>query len=52
MQMRPILERLIGFDTVSAKSNLDLLAYVQGLLAEAGIEAVLIPDATGQKANL
>ena len=52
MQMRPILERLIGFDTVSAKSNLDLLEYVRGLLAEAGIESVLIPDATGLKANL
>lgn len=52
MQMRPILERLIGFDTVSAKSNLDLMGYVQGLLGVAGIEAVLVPDATGQKANL
>lgn len=52
MMMRPILERLIGFDTVSAKSNLDLLAYVRGLLADAGIDSVLIPDATGQKANL
>ena len=52
MMMREVLERLIGFDTVSAKSNLELLGYVRGLLAEAGIEAVLIPDATGQKANL
>lgn len=52
MMMRPILERLIGFDTVSAKSNLELLSYVRGLLAEAGIESVLIPDLTGQKANL
>ena len=52
MMMRPILERLIGFDTVSAKSNLALLAYARGLLAEAGIESVLVPDATGQKANL
>ena len=52
MQMRPILERLIGFDTVSAKSNLDLLEYVRGLLAAAGIESVLIPDVTGLKANL
>jgi acetylornithine deacetylase len=52
MMMRPILERLIGFDTVSAKSNLDLVGYVQGLLAEAGIECVLIPDTTGAKANL
>ena len=52
MLMRPILERLIGFDTVSAKSNLDLQGYVRGVLADAGIAAVLIPDATGQKANL
>ena len=52
MQMRPILERLIGFDTVSANSNLDLLGYVRALLAEAGIDSTLIPDATGQKANL
>ena len=52
MQMQPILKRLIGFDTVSAKSNLDLLAYVRSLLAEAGVASVLIPDATGQKANL
>lgn len=50
--MRQILERLIGFDTVSAKSNLDLLGYVRGLLADAGIDSVLIPDVTGQKANL
>ena len=50
--MRQILDRLIGFDTVSAKSNLALLHYVRDLLADAGIKAVLIPDATGQKANL
>ena len=50
--MRQILDRLIGFDTVSAKSNLALLHYVRDLLADAGIRAVLIPDATGQKANL
>ena len=49
--MRRILERLIGFDTVSAKSNLELLGYVRGLLADAGIDSVLIPDATGQKAE-
>ncbi len=50
--MRAILERLVGFDTVSAKSNLDLLGYVRGLLSDAGINSVMIPDATGQKANL
>jgi acetylornithine deacetylase len=52
MDMRTILERLIGFDTVSAKPNMALMGYVQGVLADAGIDAVLIPDATGHKANL
>lgn len=47
-----IFERLMGFDTVSSKPNIDLMTYVQGLLADAGIEAVLIPDAAGGKANL
>ncbi len=50
--VKDILARLIGFDTVSARSNLALMHYVQGVLAEAGISAVLIPDATGSKANL
>ena len=52
MQARAILERLISFDTISARPNMGLMAYVQGLLAEAGVEAVLIPDAGGSKANL
>ena len=52
MQAREIMERLIGFDTVSARPNIGLMGYVQGLLAEAGVEAVLIPDAGGGKANL
>lgn len=50
--MRAIFHRLMAFDTVSAKPNMDLMLYVQGLLAEAGIAAQLIPDATGGKANL
>ncbi|EEW25291.1 acetylornithine deacetylase [Rhodobacter sp. SW2] len=49
--MRDIFERLIGFDTVSSRPNIDLMLYVQALLAGAGIEAVLIPDGAG-KANL
>lgn len=52
MDMRDILERLIGFDTVSSNPNIALMRYVQDLLAGAGIEAVLIPDAAGGKANL
>ena len=52
MHWREILERLIGFETVSDRPNIALMLYVQGLLAEAGIAAVLIPDAAGGKANL
>jgi acetylornithine deacetylase len=52
MQMRDILARLISFDTVSANPNMDLMVFVRDLLAGAGIEAVLIPDASGAKANL
>lgn len=52
MQVRDILEQLIGFDTVSSKPNMALMGYVQALLAEAGVDSQLIPDATGHKANL
>ena len=52
MDMRAIFERLMGFDTVSSKPNIDLMHYVRNLLADAGIDAVLIPDAGGHKANL
>ena len=52
MDMRAIFERLMGFDTVSSKPNIDLMHYVRDLLADAGIDAVLIPDAGGHKANL
>lgn len=47
-----ILDRLIGFDTVSSRSNLPILDYAESLLAEAGIACWRVPDATGQKANL
>jgi acetylornithine deacetylase len=52
MQTRDILERLVAFDTVSSRPNLALMAYVRDLLAGAEVASVLIPDATGGKANL
>ena len=52
MQTRAILTRLMAFDTVSSKPNVELMAYLQSLLAETGVRAVLIPDAGGGKANL
>lgn len=52
MTPRDILAHLLSFDTVSSQPNIDLMLWVRDLLAEAGIDAVLIPDATGAKANL
>lgn len=49
---RDILTRLLAFDTVSSKPNMALMEYVRGVLADAGIESVLIPDPAGGKANL
>jgi acetylornithine deacetylase len=52
MDMRAIFDRLMCFDTVSSKPNIALMQFVRDLLADAGVEAVLIPDPLGQKANL
>jgi acetylornithine deacetylase len=52
MNSAEILERLIGFPTVSRDSNLDLIGFVREFLAARGIESRLYPDATGAKANL
>lgn len=46
------LERLIGFDTTSRKSNLDLIAYVEAQLSELGVPARRIGPPDGVKANL
>ena len=47
-----ILERLVGFPTVSRDSNLPLIHWVRNYLADHGIDSQLVPDATGTKANL
>ncbi|MBX2839257.1 MAG: acetylornithine deacetylase [Gammaproteobacteria bacterium] len=47
-----LLKTLIGFDTTSRNSNIELIRFIQALLAEHGIESMLLPDATGHKANL
>ncbi|MDN5787148.1 M20/M25/M40 family metallo-hydrolase, partial [Pseudorhodobacter sp.] len=52
MEMRAILDRLIGFDSVSHKSNLPLMHFVRDVLADADIDSHLIPDESGEKANL
>ena len=50
--MREILDRLLAFDTVSSKPNMELMGYVKGLLEGAGLAVTLVPDAGGGKANL
>ena len=52
MKTIEILDRLIAFDTVSHRSNLGLLDYVQDLLKGAGAELTLIKNENGTKANL
>ncbi|TPI22417.1 acetylornithine deacetylase [Mesorhizobium sp. B4-1-1] len=47
-----LLSRLVGFDTVSSRSNLEAIDFVKAYLAGFGVESVVIPDATGTKANL
>ncbi|HEV2098924.1 MAG TPA: acetylornithine deacetylase [Stellaceae bacterium] len=47
-----ILERLIAFDTVSSKSNLDLIGWVADYLDGYGVESALTRNADGTKANL
>ena len=50
--VKEILARLIAFDTVSSNPNRALMDWVADLLAGAGIESLLVPDAGGGKANL
>ena len=52
LDSKKILERLIGFPTVSRDSNLDLIEFVEGYLAEHDIRSTRVPDATGEKASL
>jgi acetylornithine deacetylase len=47
-----LINTLVGFDTVSAKSNLALIEFLSGRLGEHGVEARLVHDETGGKANL
>jgi acetylornithine deacetylase len=50
--VRAMIDRLIGFPTVSRDSNLDLLEWVRDYLQSHGAKIRLTQDATGKKANL
>ncbi|MEM1298609.1 MAG: acetylornithine deacetylase [Pseudomonadota bacterium] len=52
MSSTDILAELIGFDTVSRNSNLELVAWVEDYLAGHGVTSRRIPDETGEKASL
>ena len=49
---KDILTALVGFDTVSRNSNLDLIAWVEGYLDKLGVAHERIYDETGKKSNL
>ena len=47
-----LLDRLVSFDTTSAKSNLELIGFVRDYLADFGIVSQIVPYQDGAKANL
>ncbi|WP_439815208.1 acetylornithine deacetylase [Zavarzinia sp. CC-PAN008] len=47
-----LLERLIAFPTVSRNPNINLIDFCADFLKARGAEVMLVPDGTGQKANL
>ncbi|MDT4787165.1 Acetylornithine deacetylase [compost metagenome] len=49
---RVLLERLIGFATVSRDSNLELIVFIRDYLAEQGVESELFYNPERTKANL
>ena len=46
-----MLEKLIGFDTTSSKSNMDLINFIKDYLSSHGIESHLIANDDNSKAN-
>ena len=49
---KDILASLVGFDTVSRNSNLELIGWVEGYLDRLGVKHQRIYDETGKKSNL
>lgn len=51
-RIRHLLADLVGFDTVSDRTNLPLIAHIESYLAAFGVKAERIVDETGEKASL
>ena len=49
---RAILDTLIGFDTTSRNSNLELVGWVEDYLSQHGVASQRVPNGDGRKANL
>lgn len=47
-----ILAKLVAFDTTSRRSNLELIQWVEGYLADLGVPSRRVPSADGTKSNL
>ncbi|MEL7542899.1 MAG: acetylornithine deacetylase, partial [Pseudomonadota bacterium] len=47
-----LLERLVAFDTVSSKTNLPLIEFVEEYYREHGISATRVPNDDGSKTSL
>lgn len=47
-----ILAKLVAFDTTSRRSNLELIQWVEGYLADLGVPSRRVPSAEGTKSNL
>ena len=51
-QTKRILSDLIAFPTVSADSNLEMIAYLATRLEDSGAQVDILTDDSGRKANL
>ena len=47
-----MLARLVAFDTISSKSNLEIIAFIESYLAGWGVSSVRFPNEAGDKAAL
>ena len=50
--VKEMLERLVAFPSVSSESNLPIIEFIEGYLAEHGVKSWRVYDETGLKSNL